>query len=123
VARAAIAAEARQLTTVLGCLARLVALDPRYQVLVDRAHARLFKTRVARVPEGYVVVSTYNPDTNSQFRCLGMRWDPVHRGWRAISTGQLDEALKALAQAIPAENEVLGPEGEVIFLIERGYQV
>jgi hypothetical protein len=122
VARTAIAAEAGQLTTVLECLQALVALDPRYQGLVDRAHARLFKTRVTRVLDGYVVASTYNPETNSQLRGLGMRWDPVHRGYRASSTTQLDEALKVLAQAIPG-NEVLGPEGEVIFSIERGYRV
>jgi hypothetical protein len=53
-------------------------------------------------------------------KSLGIRWNPVQRGWRAESTGQLDGALKALADAVP---EVLGPNGEVIVLIERGYQV
>jgi hypothetical protein len=122
VARAAIAAEAGQLTIVVECLQALIALDPRYQALVDRTHARLFKTRVVRVPEGYVVMSTYNPDTNSEFKRLGMRWDPVQRGWRATSTGQLDEALKVMGRAIPS-NEALGPDGEVILLIQEGYRV
>jgi hypothetical protein len=120
VARAAIAAEAGQLATALECLQALVALDPRYQKLVDRTHSRLFKTRVAKMPQGYLVVSTYNSDTNSQFKCLGMRWDPVHRGWQAFSTSQLDDALKVLAHALPS-NEVLGPDGEVMFLIKRDY--
>ena len=122
VARAAIAAEVGQLTTVLESLQALLALDPRYQALVDRTHTRLFKTRVVRVPQGYVVVSTYNSDTNSQFKCLGMQWDPVQRGWRAFSTGQLEEALRALAHVIPG-NEVLGPDGEIILLIKREYSV
>jgi Family of unknown function (DUF6011) len=122
VARAAIAAEDGQFTVVMECLQALNALDPRYQGLVDRTHARLFKTRVARVAQGYLVVSTYNSDTNSQFKCLGMRWDPVHRGWRAFSTSQLEDALKVLANALPS-NEVLGPDGEVVFLIKRDYLV
>jgi hypothetical protein len=108
------------LTAVSECLKALVVLDPRYQGLLERAHARLFKTRVAQDDKGYVVVSTYNEDINSQFKSLGMRWDPLQRGWRAESTGQLDGALKALADAVP---EVLGPNGEVIVLIKRGYQV
>src|SRR5262249_3229726 len=122
IARAAIASEAGQLTTVLECLQALVTLDSGYQVLVDRTHARLFKTRVTRVREGYVVASTYNPDPNTQFKRLGMRWDPVQRGWRASSTSQLDEALKVLAHTVPLK-EVLGPEGEVVLLIDERYRV
>jgi len=123
VAQAAIAAEDRQLTTVLERLRELVALDSRYQVLVDRTHERLFKTRVVKEPDGgYLVHSTYNSETNQVFREHGLRWDKVAHGYRATSTEQLDGALDALARAMPG-GEVLGPDGEVIPLIERGYRV
>jgi hypothetical protein len=118
VARAAIAAESGQLTTVVECLQALVALDRGYEALMDRTHTRLFKTRVIKLPEGYLVASTYTEDTKNEFKSLGMRWDPVQHGWCASSTGQLDKALKVLARAIPSR-EVLGPDGKVILLIEE----
>jgi len=82
----------------------------------------LFKTRVSTVPEGYLVMSTFNPDTKDLFKSLGMRWKPGLRGWLASDRSQLDKALEALSQALPG-SEVLGPDGEVFFLGERGYHL
>ena len=43
-------------------------LDSRYQALMNRTHSRFFKTRVSRAAQGYMVMSTYNPDTNRELK-------------------------------------------------------
>jgi hypothetical protein len=112
IARAALAAEGGHLQLVQDYLDRLKALDPGYTQLIEKVQKRLFKTTVTPLQGGYLITSTYNLETVSAFKGIGLWWQPAHKAWRAWDSEQLNGALEVLADAIPG-GDVVTPTGEI----------
>jgi hypothetical protein len=114
IARAALAAEEACYQDVSAYLEQLSALSSAYVPLVERVRKKLFKTRIAADDRGgFLVSSTWNPDSVSAFKDLGMWWKSAEKAWRASSEEQRDQALAALAETNPY-GEVLMPSGAIL---------